>query len=257
MRLKEPAARSSVVRKTWTFAAIATAVVAGLTAHAATVATAADTSQPVAPFENLATLHVKHAELASFEQALRRNATDARHAPGNISFTIFQSRSAPDTLYVLEQWKDAAAYNVHMAQPALLAMHEAAKADLDGPISHMRIVSATPGDGFQPKQVDGAAQTSNVLVFLSVKPDASAQFHSDIAAVTPTFRAAPGNISFDIYQNADDPNQMVQLERWTTDATHDANLKRPVISTIRADYALTLAKPMMNGRVLLKDITSQ
>lgn len=221
----------------------------------ASAASTAPTDTPP-PYENLSTLHVKSSALKPFETVLRQNAADARHAPGNISFTIFQSLSTPSTLCVLEQWSTEAAYKVHMQQPALLAMHRAAQDDLDGPISHMRIAPVSPGDDSQPKEITHADQTSNVLVFLSVKSAAEKQFRTDIANVTPTFRAAPGNISFDVFEDTGHADSMVQLERWTSDATHQANLKRPIIGTIRADYALTLAAPMMNGRVLLKDITN-
>lgn len=252
MPASRPASRPAIFARLRRSNARAVAALAGLVS-AAVCSLACAAGSP--PYANLSTLHVKPAQLTSFETALRSNAKAARRAPGNLSFTVFQSLADPDTLYVLEQWKDQQAYQVHMAQPALLAMHAAAKADLDGTIGHMRIVPATPDTGLQPKHVAHASRTSNVLVFLSVKPAESARFHSDVAQVTPTFRAAPGNLAFDIYQNADDPNQMVQLERWTSDATHDANLKRPVIQTIRSGYAVTLAKPMLDGRVLLKDIT--
>ncbi len=228
---------------------------ASLAAASAFAAAPSATANPL-PYSNLSTLHVKAAQLQPFLQALRHNAANAREEAGNLSFTVFQSTTSPTTLYVLEQWKDQAAYQAHMKQPALLDMHKAAKADLDGGISHMRIVPATSDAGIQPKQIDHADQTSNVLVFLSVKPDESAKFHADVNEVSPTFRAAPGNVSFEVYQNADDKNQMVQLERWTTESTHQDNLKRPVIQTIRSGYAVTLAKPMLDGRVLLKDVTN-
>nr|WP_241030461.1 antibiotic biosynthesis monooxygenase [Paraburkholderia sp. Ac-20347] len=214
-----------------------------------------DAASNALPYSNLSTLHVKASQLQPFLQALRHNAAHARDEAGNLSFTVFQSTTSPTTLYVLEQWKDQAAYEAHMKQPALLEMHQAAKADLDGGIAHMRIIPATPDAGIQPKQIAQGDQTSNVLVFLSVKPAESAKFHEDVAAVSPTFRAAPGNVSFEVYQNADDKNEMVQLERWTSEATHQDNLKRPVIQQIRSGYAITLAKPMLDGRVLLKDVT--
>lgn len=226
-----------------------------LFSFSATAATATAPDNPPS-YENLSTLHVKPAALNDFETVLRRNAADARHAPGNVSFTIFQSLSAPSTLYVLEQWTSEAAYNVHMQQPALLAMHQAAQNDLDGPISHLRMAPVSPGGDAQPKEMTHADQTSNVLVFLSVKHGEEQQFRTDIAQVTPTFRAAPGNISFDVFAGTAHPGSMVQLERWTSDASHQANLKRPIIGTIRADYAVTLAAPMLSGRVLLKDITN-
>ncbi|WP_347558919.1 antibiotic biosynthesis monooxygenase [Robbsia sp. KACC 23696] len=68
-------------------------------------------------------------------------------------------------------------------------------------------------------------------------------------------RTEPGNIAFDVFQDAKDPDMMVQLERWTNAQTHDANLKRPVIGEIRGVFSQTLAKPLMSHRALLKDVS--
>jgi quinol monooxygenase YgiN len=235
--------------------AINLGVLTGASLLAASAVAATGTPDSI-PYANLSTLHVKPAQLQPFLQALRHNAVDARREAGNLSFTVFESTMSATTLYVLEQWRDQAVYEAHMKQPALLAMHKAASEDLDGGISHMRIVPVTSDSGLQPRQIDRADQTSNVLVFLSVKPMEASKFRDDVSKVTPTFRSAPGNLSFDVYQNVDDKNEMVQLERWTTEATHQDNLKRPVIQTIRSGYAITLAKPMLDGRVLLKDVTN-
>jgi len=217
------------------------------------IATAAQAAEPA--FESLATLHVVPAHLATFEASLRDNAASARTQPGNLSFTVFQSQTDVNTLYVLEQWKDKAAYQAHLKQPKLLAMHELAKTALQGSIGHMTIQDIAPGSDVQPGNVKNAAATSNVLVFLTLKPDALEKVRGTIAQVTPTFRGAPGNLAFDVFQDQDHPEQLVQLERWGTEALHQQNLKRPVIQTIRAGYSDTLAKPMLPGRVMVKDIT--
>ena len=207
------------------------------------------------PFESLATLHVKPASLSQFETTLRANVAAARTEPGNLSFSLFQSQSDPNTLYVLEQWQSKAAYDAHLHSPKLLAMHEVAKTALEGTIGHMTITNVGPGSDVQPGHIANPAGTSDLLVFLSVKPDSLHQFRANVAQVIPTFRAAPGNLAFDIFQDVDHPAQMVQLERWTNEDLHQANLKRPVIQTIRTGYAATLAKPMADGRVLLRDIS--
>lgn len=222
-------------------------------ALAAGIATSAQAAEPA--FESLATLHVLPDHLASFEAALRDNAAAARAEPTNLSFTIFQAKADPGTLYVLEQWQDKAAYQAHLQSPKLLAMHELAKTALQGSIGHMTIADIAPGSDVQPKQLANANATSNLLVFLTVKPGALPQVRSTIAKVAPAFREAPGNLAFDVFQDQDHPGQLVQLERWGSEAQHQANLKRPVIQTIRAGYAGTLAKPMLSGRVLVDDVT--
>jgi quinol monooxygenase YgiN len=217
------------------------------------IATAAQAAEPA--FESLATLHVKPASMATFEAALRANALAAKGAPGNLSFSMFHAKTDPNTVYVLEQWKNKAAYEAHLKQPELLAMHEVAKTALQGSIGHMTLRPVGPGSDVQPAHIDNPASTSDLLVFLTVKPGSLHQFKANVSQVIPTFRKAEGNLAFDVFQDRDHPEQMVQLERWSSEALHQDNLKRPVIDTIRTGYKATLAKPMMDGRVLLDDIT--
>lgn len=213
----------------------------------------AQAAEPI--FESLATLHVVPAQLASFTTALRDNAAHARTEPGNLSFSLLQSQTDPDTLYVLEQWKDKAAYDAHLKQPKLVAMHELAKTALQGCIDHTTLHPIAPGSDPLPAHIDHSPTTSNVLLFLTLKPGALDSVRDTIAQVSPTFRAAPGNQVFDVYQDQEHPEQLVQVERWTDEAQHQENLKRPVIQLIRAGYKDTLAKPMMSGRVPVNDIT--
>lgn len=207
------------------------------------------------PFESLATLHVKPEALTAFTATLRDNVTAARTEPGNLSFSLFQSKSDPNTLYVLEQWQSKDAYDAHLKSPKLLAMHDVAKTALQGGIGHMTLKQVGPGSDVQPAHVADPASTSDLLIFLSVKPGSVHQFRANVSQVIPTFRAAPGNLAFDIFQDVDHPEQMVQLERWSSEELHQANFKQPVIQTIRTGDAATLAKPMQDGRVYLRDIS--
>ncbi|MCB8876523.1 putative quinol monooxygenase [Acidisoma silvae] len=206
-------------------------------------------------FENMATLQVKPQAMTHFLAALRANAVDARSAPGNIGFNIFQKIGSPDTLIVLEQWQDAAAYSVHMKRPALLAMHAAAKTDLSGPIGHEFLQPATAGTGAVWAVPDQAGATATVLVNILVKPGMRDTLIERVTPLLPTFRQAPGNVSFDLYKSVSNPDGLVQIERWTDKATHLANLKRPVITQIRAAYADTLARPLAKSRADLLDVT--
>ncbi|WP_213879313.1 antibiotic biosynthesis monooxygenase [Pseudomonas sp. dw_358] len=214
---------------------------------------AAQAAEPT--FESLATLHVKPASLSAFEASLQGNAAAAKAQPGNLSFSVFESKADPTTVYVLEQWQNKAAYNEHLKSPKLLAMHALAKTALQGGIEHMTLQGVGPGTDVQPTKIDDQSATSDLFVFLTVKPGSLDQFKANVSQVIPTFRKADGNVAFDIFQDVDHPEQMVQLERWSNEDLHQANLKRPMIDTIRAGYKETLAKPMASGRVLLRDIT--
>ncbi|MCB8878644.1 antibiotic biosynthesis monooxygenase [Acidisoma cellulosilytica] len=206
-------------------------------------------------FENLARLQVKPQAMAHFLIALRANAMDARSAPGNIGFNIFQKIGSPNTLFVFEQWQNAAAYAVHIKQPALLAMHAAAKTDLSGAIGHEFLQPGSTGTGAFWAVPDNAQTTANVLVEILVKPGMRDTLLERVTPLLPTFRQAKGNISFDLYKSVNNPNGLVQIERWLDKPAHLANLKRPVITKIRAAYADTLARPLAKSRADLLDVT--
>lgn len=229
----------------------AAGVIVPTLAHA--VPLPADGSGPV---ELLTELHVKPNELAPFMKVMRANVAHARTEPGNIGFDVFQSSDKQPTLYVLEQWQDPKFTKAHLQEPTLLAMHKVAKTDLTGTITPMVLHPLSAGTGASKlDSVAAPAATENVLVYLSIKPGKRQTLIDGFTKTVPTFRAAPGNIAFDIFQDVTDPNTMVQFERWTTPATHQANFKRPVIGQTRSVFAETLAKPLMSHRALLRDVS--
>jgi quinol monooxygenase YgiN len=123
--------------------------------------------------------------------------------------------------------------------------------------AHPPYVPAHRADGLRParKPVTNPDATANVVVVLKVKPKEKTCLVREIDGLLPEFRWAAVNISFDVYQSVAQPDTMVQIERWQTAALHDANLKRPVIGKIRADFAASLSRPMLDGRLLLNDVT--
>jgi len=217
---------------------------------------AARADAPDAPIEGLATLHVRPDHMQDFLASLRANAVHAREETGNVGFVIFQPESGGSTLYVLEQWSSESAYQAHLKQPALLAMHKVAATDLASPIEHMFLSPVTPDTGRATVSIASPSVSRNILVLLSAKPEKKSELVNGFDTLLPQFRSAPGNLSFDVYQSREQANTLVLLERWQDVAAHQANLKRPVITKIRAVYAESLAKPLMSGRLLLKDITT-
>ena len=208
------------------------------------------------PFQNLATLHVKPSELDRFLVAMRANAADARAADGNIAFNVYAPVTGEATIYVLEQWRDHTAYEIHLKRPALLAMHQVASSALDGKISSLLLVAAMPGSGVKPKPGLSPAATVTILSVFTAKPH---QRDSVIKQVTPLLaglRKAPGNISVDLYKSISEPDVFVQVQRWTDAASYDASLKRPAVAKMKMDYSQALAKPMEDATVAVKDITT-
>lgn len=58
--------------------------------------------------------------------------TATRAQDGCLSYELLASTDAPDTYVVLEQWRDRAALDAHMAAPAMAAFGAAVGAHLTG-----------------------------------------------------------------------------------------------------------------------------
>jgi Uncharacterized conserved protein len=95
-------------------------------------------------------------------------------------------------------------------------------------------------------EIPEAETTRNVLVRFQVEPQSRQAFVDAFAEAIPQARAAPGNHIFDLYQEADNPNGFVLLERWDSVASHMAHLGQPY--SRRADSVVfsVLAAPAVD-----------
>lgn len=62
----------------------------------------------------LAVLTAKPGHSDALRQAL---LLPTRQEPGNLDYTLFQLRDAPDTFYMRESWRDQEALDAHIALP--------------------------------------------------------------------------------------------------------------------------------------------
>lgn len=197
-------------------------------------------------------LPLKAGALETFLPVMQANAEASREEAGNISFDVFQGEDGSDTLLLFESWQDRAAHSAHLELPHLKAVEARAGSDFAGTPTSVWVVDVPGLPGHERPSIPNAGSTRNVIVRLHVKPEARETFVNGFAEVIPQARSAPGNYIFDLYQETDNANGFVLLERWESVAAHEAHLGQPYSQKLDGIVPDTLAQPP--ERHLLRDV---
>lgn len=140
-----------------------------------------------------------------------------------------------------------------MQTPHLRAVAEAAQNALAGPEVSVRLRALSETAPW-PAVADPDA-TRNLIISLQIRPERRAAFVEALLATVAPSRAAPGNLGFDVYEDINDPNALVIVERWTAPAAHEAHLAQPYNAPLNAIFEDSLARPLAEGRRLLRDVS--
>ncbi|AHF93288.1 antibiotic biosynthesis monooxygenase [Opitutaceae bacterium TAV5] len=197
-------------------------------------------------------LQLKPGHKETFLSVMAENVRQSRLEPGNISFTAFEDRAQPDTLYLYERWKSQAALDAHMQTPHLKAVQAAASTSVSE-AENLPIRDLHPVPPAEVLPVADPGPTSNVGVIFKLKPGARDAFLATWSNI-PEIRQRPGCLLFSLHEVPGDPDTLVLFERWTTKAAHDAHLAQPDSQALGGILEPLLARPLMEGRVLLRDV---
>lgn len=204
------------------------------------------------PVELFVRLQLKPGHKETFLAVMADNVRQSRLEPGNISFAAFEDRAQPGTLYLYERWKSQAALDTHMQTPHLKAVLAATA----GSVADSENISMKDLHPVPPSEVRPVAEpetTSNVAVVFNLKPGARGAFLAAWSNI-PEIRQRPGCLIFSLHEVPGSPDTFVLFERWTTKAAHDAHLAQPDSQALGGILGPLLARPLMEGRVLLRDV---
>lgn len=208
-------------------------------------------AEPVLMFN---TLPVRAQALDGFLPVMRANVAASRQEAGNLSFDVYQREEGGSDLFLFERWESPAALDAHMQTPHLRAVADAASTALGEPEQSVRLREISePAPWREPSD---AATTRNLIVSLSVRPERREEFVAALLGTVAPSRAAPGNLVFDVYEDVNDPNTLVILERWTSVVAHEAHLTQPYNEPLNAIFEQSLAAPLAEGRRLLRDVSA-
>ncbi|WP_395697778.1 putative quinol monooxygenase [Methylocella sp.] len=203
----------------------------------------------------LVRIPLKADAFAGFLSVMRNNVQESRKEPGNISFHAYQPEDGGPDLILVEHWKSQAVLDIHGDTPHLNAVKAAfQQAARDGQGMDIAKLTAISPAAAQ-KDIPSPETTRNVVVVLHVKSDARDSVEKALLDVVGPSRAAPGNISFDVYENQENKNNFVLVERWVSIAAHEAHLSQPYNRPLQELLSTSLTQPLDSDRSLLKDVS--
>jgi len=144
--------------------------------------------------------------------ALLKKYRDASfHQDGNLREEVLQELERPTRFAIVEAWRDKAAFDAHAKSAAATEFHDKLKAGQAAPYDE-RINSALyVGQGKNESQSGAVYVVTHVDVIPPGKDDCMAA----LKAMSADTAADPGNISYEVLQQANRGNHFSVLEAWT------------------------------------------
>lgn len=207
-------------------------------------------------FQELGIINIKEGYWDSYLSTMQTNIANSRRETENISFTLYQPEDGKQQALWFERFENKAAHNKHLEYDYLKAVIEVVEEVADGEITAIALkeVAEVPATVVTPVPTKDQSKR-NVIVLFDVKQEKRQTFIEVIAEVTPHARQAPGNLGFNIFQYANDPNKFVLVEGWESVAAHEAHLGQEYSQKLDAAIADAFISNPMDTRWLAKDIS--
>lgn len=198
---------------------------------------------------------VKKGEWNSFLQSVRNNIRYSRREARNISFSLYQPEDGSMQPIWFERFIDKAAHNYHKEQDYFKNAISVIQQSLAGETHSitLKVLDGLPATA--PKAADQPEDSRHLIVLFDVKPEKRVAFIDAMAAAAPLSRSAQGNLEFNLYVYADDPNKFVLVEGWQTVADHEAQLNQDHIKLLNSATKEFFVSNPMDTRWVVKDIS--
>jgi quinol monooxygenase YgiN len=142
---------------------------------------------------------------------------------GNLRFEVLQEIERPNRFAIVEAWRDKAALDAHGATASTSQFRDKLKAIGDAPYDE-RI-----NNGLYAAQGKNKVQTGAiyVLTHVDVIPAGKEDCMAGLKAMSTDTANDPGNISYEVLQQANRPNHFTVVESWTDKKALDAHAMAP------------------------------
>jgi quinol monooxygenase YgiN len=142
--------------------------------------------------------------------ALLKKYRDASfHQDGNLREEALQELDRPNRFAIIEAWRDKAAIDAHAHSPATTEFRDQLKAIQAAPYDERVNTALYVGQG---KSQSGALY---VVTHVDVIPPGKDDCLAALKAMSVDTAADPGNISYEVLQQANRGNHFSVLEAWT------------------------------------------
>jgi len=138
----------------------------------------------------------------------RQYAAASRKEPGNAGFDALEEIGRPSRFALLEAWQDKSAADAHAA--AAKAFEAKLQAELISPFD----VRLSNGLSIAAPKAQPGADAVYVLTHVDVVPTGKDEGQQLVEALAAAARVEPGNLWFDVLQQANRPNHFTLVEGW-------------------------------------------
>ncbi len=198
---------------------------------------------------------VKQEHWADFIQAVQNNIRYSRQEARNISFSLYQPEDGSLQPIWFERFKDKAGHNYHKEQDYFKNAIRVIQRSLKGEARSITLELVDGLPATMAKAADHPKDARHVIVLFDVKPGKRTAFIDAMAVAAPLSRSAHGNLEFNLYAYADDPNKFVLVEGWQTITDHQRQLKQNYIKRLDSALKGLFVSNPMDARWIVKDIS--
>jgi quinol monooxygenase YgiN len=150
---------------------------------------------------------------------LRRYRDASRAEAGNLRFDVLAEIARPNRFVIVETWSDKAALATHSQSAGAAQFREQLAAIQDAP-PDVRLDNALYAERGTSEKTAGAVY---VVTHIDVIPPGTEACLAALKAMSVDTAKDPGNIEYDVLQQADHANHFTVVEGWTDRAAADSH----------------------------------
>jgi len=163
--------------------------------------------------------------------ALLKHYRDAsRKEDGNLRFDVLQEVARPNRFAIVEAWRDKAALDAHAQNAGTQQFRDKLKAIQNAPYDERITAALFLGQG----ENENRAGTIYVLTHIDVIPPKKDDTIATLKTMSDDSAKDPGNISYEVLQQANRPNHFTVVEEWTNMKALDAHAEAAHTRAFRA-----------------------
>ena len=200
---------------------------------------------------------IREDKWSNFLSAVQNNVSNSRKEPGNLSFSLYQPESGKRQPVWFERFENKQAHSHHKEQGYFKDAITVIQRSLKGKANSITLKEVQEIPASITALSDKPETTRHVIILFNVRPEKSQSFINAMAEVAFLSRKSKGNLEFNLYQYADEPNKFVLMEGWESSADHEAQSNQVYIKKLNAATEGFFVSNPMDMRWLVKDISSK
>lgn len=198
---------------------------------------------------------IKQEKWNDFVQEVQNNVSHSRQESGNLAFSLYQSADGKYEAFWFERFENKQAHNFHKEQDYFKNAISVIQQSLASEANSIELKELNEIPAQEAVISQNPELTRNVIVLFDVKSDKRQSFINVMQEVTLPSRNATGNLEFNLYQYASEPNKFVLIESWQNADNHKAHLEQEYSKKLNQLLEDVFASNPMDTRWLVKDIS--